>query len=323
MTPLETVHESMTVMAVFDPDGHGRDFAYTVGLADHGLPELHIWARPSLGTDPAPDFVLSQRDCHHFLTEAARRLAAGELAPGDEFTRDFVEGTSARFVVGEPVDPDTVEAFGARSAEVLPLRWELRRPVAPADDQLDDAERALIQRTFLELRDLTWSALPVVVPTSMLPEPPPVDAAQPLGPWEHVIRLISTAAKLAPERSIDVIDRMFCDPVELGSDLSVLCEQLRMRGRGHLRGAVFDLARADGVAIASVDYALTGFPDVDPDQLRRHTEDSVSRHLLAIYLACAAGRPAGAGLRTSVLAALPPLVGTPLVPSEQPDTHET
>ena len=42
-----------TVQSVFDPDGGGHDFAYTVGLDELALPELHLWGRPSLGEDPA------------------------------------------------------------------------------------------------------------------------------------------------------------------------------------------------------------------------------------------------------------------------------
>lgn len=43
------------VQAVSDYEGTGRDFAYTIGLTGVGLPELHLWARPSEGVDPAPD----------------------------------------------------------------------------------------------------------------------------------------------------------------------------------------------------------------------------------------------------------------------------
>ncbi len=46
-----------TVQNVFDPDSIGGDFAYTVGLALRGLSELHLWARPTDGTDPGADWV--------------------------------------------------------------------------------------------------------------------------------------------------------------------------------------------------------------------------------------------------------------------------
>lgn len=40
------------VQEVFDPDVTGQDFSYTIGLHDHGLPELHMWASPTDGDDP-------------------------------------------------------------------------------------------------------------------------------------------------------------------------------------------------------------------------------------------------------------------------------
>ena len=49
------------VVAVFDPNGGGGDFAYTVGLFNVGLPEVHVWARPTDGTDPGEDFSLRGR----------------------------------------------------------------------------------------------------------------------------------------------------------------------------------------------------------------------------------------------------------------------
>ncbi len=45
-----------TVHAVFDPDGTGGDFAYTIGLSRRGFPELHMYARPSLGDDSGADW---------------------------------------------------------------------------------------------------------------------------------------------------------------------------------------------------------------------------------------------------------------------------
>ena len=50
------------IYCVFDPDGLGQDFAYTDGLWRHGLPELHIWARPPDGPDPGADWSWSDRD---------------------------------------------------------------------------------------------------------------------------------------------------------------------------------------------------------------------------------------------------------------------
>jgi len=38
-----------------------------------GLPELHLWARPTCGDDPAPDWKFSSRDLGALLNEFARR----------------------------------------------------------------------------------------------------------------------------------------------------------------------------------------------------------------------------------------------------------
>lgn len=123
-----------TVMAVFDPDGGGEDFAYTVGLAAKGSPELHVWRRPTDGLDPGDDFVLSPTDAQHLLNRCARQVLNGDLRPGSEFDVEYDCGlTIGRFRVGEPVDPDAVDAFQVdHDATVLPLRWSIERPVPTA-----------------------------------------------------------------------------------------------------------------------------------------------------------------------------------------------
>lgn len=118
-----------TVTAVFDPDGTGSDFGYTEGLAGAGLPELHIWARPSLGEDPGHDWKFSGRDTCRILNRLAWRLIDGRLAVGDTWTETYDEGlVEARFVVHEPVPASEVDAFGAGDGPVLPIKWELCRP---------------------------------------------------------------------------------------------------------------------------------------------------------------------------------------------------
>lgn len=49
------------VHAIFDTKGQGGDFAYTVGLHERGLPELHMWARPSEGLDPGEDWIFNHQ----------------------------------------------------------------------------------------------------------------------------------------------------------------------------------------------------------------------------------------------------------------------
>ena len=120
------------VTAVFDPEGNGQDFAYTVGLSERELPELHLWARPSLGDDPGADWKFSPQDCCLILNELAWQLIDGELAIGDNWEQPYDDGlVTARFRLDPPGDRDELQALGiAPWAQVLPVRWSLhRRPV--------------------------------------------------------------------------------------------------------------------------------------------------------------------------------------------------
>jgi hypothetical protein len=120
------------VTAVFDPDGEGHDFAYTVGLFERELPELHLWARPSLGDDPGADWKFSPHDCCRILNELAWQLVDRELDIGDSWERAYDGGmVTAQFRLDPPGDRDELEAFGiAPGALVLPVRWSLhRRPI--------------------------------------------------------------------------------------------------------------------------------------------------------------------------------------------------
>ena len=135
MTTLGNTHDRIPdwqVTAVFDPDGKGKDFAYTVGLFERELPELHLWARPSLGDDPGADWKFSPRDCCGILNELAWQLIDREVTIGDTWQRAYDDGTvTARFRLDPPGDRDELEALGiAPGASVLPVRWSLhRRPI--------------------------------------------------------------------------------------------------------------------------------------------------------------------------------------------------
>ncbi len=119
-----------TVQLVYDPDGGGADFAYTIGLAHRGFPELHIWARPSLGDDPGHDWKLSVRDCGGVLNELAGLLLSGELVIGSTVRREYDGGLAVvEYRVDPPGDREQLEAYGAPDgADVLPVRWSLSRP---------------------------------------------------------------------------------------------------------------------------------------------------------------------------------------------------
>lgn len=70
--PDEERRPSWEVIAVFGHDAdQGSDFAYTVGLADRGLPELHVACRPSEGDDPGHDWRFSMRDMERLLNDVA------------------------------------------------------------------------------------------------------------------------------------------------------------------------------------------------------------------------------------------------------------
>lgn len=117
------------VMAVFDPDGNGGDFAYTVGLAELGIAELHLWARPTDGHDPGADFCLSSQDMGYLLNQWASEHLDGDLDVGSTFTIDFDGGAAkGHFVAGDLVPAQSVDAFAAGDdTPVIPMRWSLER----------------------------------------------------------------------------------------------------------------------------------------------------------------------------------------------------
>jgi hypothetical protein len=118
------------VQSVFDPDGTGKDFAYTIGMHTRGLPELHIWARPSLGQDPGHDWKLSANDRCRVLNDLSGMLVDGRLTVGSQVTREYDAGqATVTFRVEPPGDPERLEAYGVPpGVDVLPVLWSLQRP---------------------------------------------------------------------------------------------------------------------------------------------------------------------------------------------------
>jgi hypothetical protein len=123
-------HPTWIVQTVFDPEGGGKDFAYTIGLDALGHAELHLWGRPNLGDDPGDDWMFSPSDRCRILNELAWLLIDGELEIGTELTREYDDGEAVvRFRVDPPGDIEELEAFGVPAgASVLPVRWSLTRP---------------------------------------------------------------------------------------------------------------------------------------------------------------------------------------------------
>lgn len=167
------------VQVVLDDKGLGGDFAYTIGLAELGYPELHLYARPSLGDDPGADWRLDTNDCGHLLNELGAMMVRGELGVGSHLERRYDDGL-ARVVlqVDSPEDPALLKALGIdAAAEVLPVRWSLHRcpeavpvPLTPAERygpmtplvrerwaEVQQAEPALLLE-LLEVAGLVWGA---------------------------------------------------------------------------------------------------------------------------------------------------------------------
>ena len=144
-----------TVQSVFDPGGGGAEFAYTIGLHERGLPELHLWARPTLGEDPGHDWMFSVRDRTIVLNELAAKLVVGRLAVGSEVTETFDSGlATVHFRVDPPGDREELQAFGiADGADVLPVRWSLHRLPEGEPMPLAETSRARIAS---EIRLLLW-----------------------------------------------------------------------------------------------------------------------------------------------------------------------
>src|SRR3954468_13732227 len=97
------------VQGVFDPDGQEPDFRYTIGLAERGLPELHIWAQPDRGDDPGADWRLSMHDRCHLLNELAGLVLQGRIDVAAEVVHRYHAGqTTLRFLIGEPGDREVL-----------------------------------------------------------------------------------------------------------------------------------------------------------------------------------------------------------------------
>ena len=141
------------VQVVFDCEGGGSDFAYTIGLATRGLPELHMYARPSLGEDPGHDWKFSTADSVSILNELGFLLVRGELTVGSELTREY-DGGLARvdFRVDPPGDREELEAYGVASGcDVLPVRWSLHRAPEGPPTTLNDADLETARKKFADL----------------------------------------------------------------------------------------------------------------------------------------------------------------------------
>jgi hypothetical protein len=123
----EQLRPTWSVQAVFEP-GTARAFAYTIGLQDLGLPELHMLSHPTVGSDRGRNWHLSTRDLGYLLNRFGSQLMLGEIGVGQEIDLSMDDGaTTVRCTFGTPVPGSALEALGARDAPVIPIRWSLHR----------------------------------------------------------------------------------------------------------------------------------------------------------------------------------------------------
>lgn len=231
------------VQAVFDPDGEGSDFAYTIGLAARGRDELHMWARPNFGDDPGADFRLSHRDLGGFLNEYAWQWLDGTLTVGDVIEKELDGGlTTIRITVGAPVHPLEVDAFGARSAQIVPLRWSLHRISVGEPVAIAESERAAWTRR-IQAMEVSCVHAPSIPLAPRRGDAVSFDVDQRYGPLTSWVA-VNARCILAVQR-LDLLTETIIDQdrhLELGFRVSQMCAMARGAGRHE------DVLRVDRLA---------------------------------------------------------------------------
>ncbi|MFT4289093.1 hypothetical protein [Nocardioides sp.] len=276
------------VQAVLGDADDGPSFAYTIGLADRGLPELHIWARPSLGEDPGHDWSFSPRDLTHLLNSLASRLAEGRLDVGDVWEESYDAGlVTVRFRLDAAEDAESLEALQVRGSPVCPVRWSLHRAPAGAPTPLDDAARARATTAFTRL----VSAAPEVAapPGWEVPAVPSWDPEQRWGPLAPLVA--ARAARLVdagPEQLVDLLNLAvpLFEEHAMGEPIVVAQAVARSAGRGRAVGALLadaaELVEGLGVSWAvpawRAAYAWFNADGSEP------TPESLVRHLVRIVV---------------------------------------
>jgi hypothetical protein len=180
-------------------------------------------------------------DLASILDHFGQLLLAGELEVGDRREIAFDEGMGrALITIADPVDPDCVEAFGARpGSRVVPLRWELWR--GPIGDNLPVSEEvaADIERVFLEWHDV------VLELGGRIPwQRPDTDPDQVFGPWSTVVELVRTAVAMLGSRGrlTWCIDYLEGRRSEVGRAIGVAAALARRHGRS----VAFEAAESAG-----------------------------------------------------------------------------
>lgn len=188
------------VICVVDPDGGGSDFGYTVGLTTHGLPELHLWARPTDGHDPGADWSFDPAERGLLLNRFAEEALAGQVRPGHQIQETFDAGTAAvKFLFGDPCAPDTLDAFEVPpGATVIPIRWSLERSPQGALTGFDPDAHTEALDAYCDIVAELDAGRVAALPARWQPQPVEnvsFAADQPLGPATALV--LARAAQVA------------------------------------------------------------------------------------------------------------------------------
>ena len=269
-----------SVISVVDPEERGGAFAYTVGLAERGLCELHVWARPTHGQDPGLDFELSPRDMQHVLGRGAEGQVLGSFGPGSTFTIPFDGGTSeGHFSAGLPLPREQLDAFqAAPGAMVIPVRWELRRP---PEGPLLDADPTTAARIRAQTHRFSSEAEPqIAIDTS---------AHQRFGPWTPAVTALSATLRRRPEHVVDEIEEHAgAIRHEMSATLPVIKAAARMAGRSEVVEHCCSRAQEDALMIAAEGVDMTDDGDgIDPYEYRRSVQRATTTALSISYAAVA------------------------------------
>jgi hypothetical protein len=218
------------VQPVYDPDGGGADFAYTIGLSHRGFPELHIWARPSLGDDPGLDWKFSIRDCCGILHELADLLVRGDLQVGSTLRREYDGGLAVvEYHVDPPGDRELLEAYGApEGADVLPVRWSLSRPPTGPARPLSELDVRRMTKRYDEL--LGRLGHREGLPKGWeLPDRPSFEVDQRFGPLTPLV--LARAAQMT-QADAEVLRNFLCISHDVNNAMSPTWPMVRARALG-------------------------------------------------------------------------------------------
>lgn len=269
-----------SVISVFDPEERGGAFAYTVGLAERGLCELHVWARPTHGQDPGLDFELSPRDMQYVLNRSAEGQVLGSFGPGSTFAIYFDGGSSEGcFSAGLPLPKEQLDAHqAAPGAMVIPIRWELRRP--PEGQNLD-VDPVIAARIRTQTHRFSSEVEPqITIDTS---------AHQRFGPWTPAVEALSATLRRRPEHVVYEIG----GPAgvirhEMSATLPVITAAARSAGRSKAIEHCRSRAHEDALMIAAEGVDMTDDGDgIDPYEYRRSIQRATTHALSISYAAVA------------------------------------